>query len=172
MPIAIAWIAAPACFTSGMTCSYWRFGKSPPSVMIGTMTARGVSRRSEPSARLRTARRAMSMPARVRGHRRPMRVLQQLGVRRVVGEDRRPVGEADDGDLVALRHLRDERRAAPRGRAESAHSEAALLSTRMAMSIGSVACETRSTSRVAPSSRMTKSSGRVPRPARPSDRPR
>ena len=36
-------------------------------------------------------------------------VPQQLGVRRVVGEDRRAIGQADDRDLVARGHVRDER---------------------------------------------------------------
>ena len=76
-------------------------------------------------------------------------VLEQLGVRRVVGEDPRSIRETDDGNLVALRHRADERLQCLANARDEAF-DAALSSTRMAMSIGSVARDTRSTSRAAP----------------------
>ena len=133
---------------------------SMPSVMTGTMTARGVSRCAS-RARSRDARRAASCrSAASRTGGRP--IGQALRVVRVVDEDRRPIGQRDERDR-GCRSPSWRRTSRGRSRKNVISSLAAvLLSTSSAMSIGSVARETRSTSRRAPSSRTTKASG--PRP--------
>ena len=68
-------------------------------------------------------------------------VRQFLGVVGVVDEDRRTIGERDDRNVVAGRHSRHEVRQPVRRNVMSSRA-AALLSTRIATSIGSVARDT------------------------------
>ena len=125
---------------------------SIPSVNTGTMTARGVSRRGEAAARLEDGV-EQRHPALRHREQAADGVRQSLGVVGVVHEDRRTIGQSDDRDMIA-RSPSSPRSSTGRVRRNVMSSRAAaLLSTRIATSIGSVARDTRRTSRLTPSSR-------------------